>query len=273
MVLPNTAQLTVLTVAPHSLISHARPDPRFLSKATPAARHAALQEAAQLARREALALDPTVPVDPVSAWGHPVEAVLRAANRTKADLIVMGAKGHSDLRITLLGSVSQGIAHATPRPLLVARPGTKAVRKVVLGYYGGATGKKALGLMDRLHLPEQAELVIVTAVEPLEMPAGTATGRRRKALSESGEMEARLREDAGKTLDALAAELKAEGQRVTTEVVSGKAPSAIDEVARNHRADLIVVGSRRPAATGDYAQGSTAEKLVRHAHTSVLVVR
>jgi nucleotide-binding universal stress UspA family protein len=273
MVLPNAEQLTVLTVAPHSLISHARPDPGFLTRATRAARHAALQEGEQTAEREALALDPAVPVEATSVWGHPVQEVLRVADRMKADLIVMGAKGHSDLRIALLGSVSQGIAHSTTRPLLVARPGTNAVRKVVLGYYGGVTGKKALTLLDRLHVPDQAEVVLVTAVEPMEMPVGAPPALRRKAFAAQGEIEGRLRADAERSLEALAEELKAEGHRVTGEVVSGKAAPAIDEAARRHDADLVVVGSRRPAVGGEYAQGSTAEKLVRHAHTSVLVVR
>src|SRR3989304_2569015 len=41
LVLPAAERLTVLTVAPHSLISGARPDPAFIARVTPAARRGA----------------------------------------------------------------------------------------------------------------------------------------------------------------------------------------------------------------------------------------
>ncbi len=60
---------------------------------------------------------------------------------------------------------------------------------------------------------------------------------------------------------------------MTTEVLAGPAGPELDACARKHGADLIVVGSRKPSAARHFLLGSTAEKLVRHAHTSVLVVR
>src|SRR5437016_8411315 len=75
MILPVTARLVVLTVAPHAILSPARPDPVFLTKVTRTARAHALTEAHQVCEREILALDPEVPVEISTRWGHPVEEI------------------------------------------------------------------------------------------------------------------------------------------------------------------------------------------------------
>jgi universal stress protein G/universal stress protein F len=53
----------------------------------------------------------------------------------------------------------------------------------------------------------------------------------------------------------------------------GVAAQRLQEAARKERADLVVVGSRKPSATAHYLIGSTAEKIVRHVAASVLIVR
>jgi nucleotide-binding universal stress UspA family protein len=273
MVLPVTEKLVVLTVAPRSVLTGARPDPAFIARARPSVKQRELTEARQTAEREATALDPDVPVEAVSRWGHPIEEILRVANQMKADLIVMAAKGHSNLRLVLLGSVTQGVAQHATRPLLIARPGTEAVRKVLLGYHGSAAAKKALAHLNRLALPADAEIVVVTAVEPFTLPEGMPPGYRQQALAEAHRINERRHKAAGRALAELAARIKATGRAVSTEVTSGPAAQVLDQAARVHRADLIVVGSRKPAPERHYLLGSTAEKLVRHSHTSVLVVR
>jgi nucleotide-binding universal stress UspA family protein len=273
LVIPAAEKLLVLTVAPHSIISGARPDPAFLANARPAARRRALIEAEQAAKREATELDPGIEAEALSKWGHPIEEILRAANRFKADIVVMAAKGHSNLRIAVLGSVSQGVAQHTTRPLLIARQGAEDVRKVVLGYHGSAAAKKALAFLGRLTLPREAEIVLVTAIEPFGIPAGTPVAYRRKAIAEAHQINERRHRDAERALAGLADQIRASNRRVSTEVTAGVPAAVLDEAAKEHDADLIVVGSRRPTQRRHYLLGSTAEKLVRHAHTSVLMVR
>jgi nucleotide-binding universal stress UspA family protein len=47
--------------------------------------------------------------------GHPVDEIVKAAKRAKADLIVMGSHGRSALSATVLGSVSYGVIHNDKR--------------------------------------------------------------------------------------------------------------------------------------------------------------
>jgi universal stress protein F len=71
-------------------------------------------------------------------------------------------------------------------------------------------------------------------------------------------------------LDALAAGVEG----VTTEVVvrSGTPSVGILGTATEKKADLIMIASHKPGLS-DYLIGSTAARVVRHAETSVLVLR
>jgi nucleotide-binding universal stress UspA family protein len=54
--------------------------------------------------------------------GHPVEEIVKAAKKSKADLIVMGSHGRSALAAAVLGSVAYGVMHKdTKIPVLVVK--------------------------------------------------------------------------------------------------------------------------------------------------------
>jgi nucleotide-binding universal stress UspA family protein len=49
---------------------------------------------------------------------HPVAAILECAQRVEADLIALGARGASGLRLVTLGSVAERVARLAPCPVL-----------------------------------------------------------------------------------------------------------------------------------------------------------
>ena len=54
--------------------------------------------------------------------GHPVEEILKEAEKSKIDLIVIGSHGKSAIKAAVLGSVSFGVIHSdTKIPVLVVR--------------------------------------------------------------------------------------------------------------------------------------------------------
>jgi nucleotide-binding universal stress UspA family protein len=58
----------------------------------------------------------------VIATGHPVEDIVKEAERSKADLIIMGSHGESALEAAVLGSVTYGVIHKdTKIPILVVK--------------------------------------------------------------------------------------------------------------------------------------------------------
>ena len=58
----------------------------------------------------------------VIATGHPIEEILKEAERSKASLIIMGSHGRSALAATVLGSVTYGVIHRdTKIPVMVVK--------------------------------------------------------------------------------------------------------------------------------------------------------
>ncbi|OGW27792.1 MAG: hypothetical protein A2X59_05460 [Nitrospirae bacterium GWC2_42_7] len=54
--------------------------------------------------------------------GYPVEEIIKEAEKSKADLIVMGSHGKSALKAVVLGSVTMGVIHKDSRiPVLLVR--------------------------------------------------------------------------------------------------------------------------------------------------------
>jgi len=54
--------------------------------------------------------------------GHPVEEIIKEADKSRTDLIIMGSHGKSALEAAVLGSVTDGVIHTdTKAPVLVVR--------------------------------------------------------------------------------------------------------------------------------------------------------
>jgi len=86
------------------------------------------------------------------------------------------------------------------------------------------------------------------------------------------EFDAQQREWAEKELGVLTAKIKLPRERVSAVVrIGGIYPEILAE-ADEWGADLIVIGSHRPAMS-TYLLGSNAKTVVRHAKCSVLVIR
>jgi nucleotide-binding universal stress UspA family protein len=272
LILPAANRLTVLSVAPRPRVSGARPDPAYFALGS-GTRERALAEGYKLASEEASLLAPVVEAEPEARWGHPIEEILRVARNGRVDLIVLGAKGHSNLGLLMLGSVSQGVVQHATLPVLIARPSEKLARRVVIGYDGSAAAKRGISFIDKIALDKGLKVDLIQVVQPFTMPEGTPIAYRRRAMIEAHAINEELRRKAEITVGAMAARLKVGRSSVEPRVLMGDAASSLMSWAESIEGDLVVVGSRKPSATRHYLLGSTAEKLVRHSAVSVLVVR
>jgi nucleotide-binding universal stress UspA family protein len=77
--------------------------------------HAVLQRARKAAEEHHVKLRTHVLV------GHPVRDIVRLASELKADLLVVGSAGHSQLYERMLGSRADRLVHLAPCPVLVVR--------------------------------------------------------------------------------------------------------------------------------------------------------
>jgi len=70
---------------------------------------------------ERVAKEGGISVDKVLREGDAVREIVAVAQEGKFDLIVMGHRGMSKLKEFLLGSVSEGVSHKAPCPVLIVK--------------------------------------------------------------------------------------------------------------------------------------------------------
>jgi len=116
-----------------------------------------------------------------------------------------------------------------------------------------------LVLMHAVHVPPLAETS--TWLEPA-LPPSVEQGLRLQ-----------LKANATKQLRELRAQCEQAGVSTAFDVCEGVPHGEITQCATEHRADLIVMGSQGHSAVSRFFIGSTAERVVRRSHLTVLCVK
>src|SRR5271157_2263201 len=99
--------------------------------------------------------------------GLPDEAIVTAAAKTGADLIVMGARGIGRFRRLLMGSVTRSVAANTTKPLLVIKHHERKDPnnfRIVFATDGSDSCLASAQFLNSLPLPEHVELTVVHVV-------------------------------------------------------------------------------------------------------------
>ena len=77
---------------------------------------------AYLGKAEGLCRKSDIKVRKVIRTGHPVDEIVKEAERSRADLIIMGSRGRGIVRSAVLGSITFGVMNKESKiPLLVIR--------------------------------------------------------------------------------------------------------------------------------------------------------
>ena len=134
--------------------------------------------------------------------------------------------------------------------------------KVLVAYDGSEPAGHALTRAAQIAQRGDTELTVISVV-PLQ-PSGPRRARPR--LSGDGE-------EPRRELDEAEAQHKEAGiEAARIEAVGHPAESIVDEAERG-KFDLIIVGHRGRHGVQRFLMGSTATRVVTHAHCDVLVVR
>jgi len=198
----------------------------------------------------------------------PVDAIHERVRETGAQLIVMGTHGYSGLKHAFLGSVAERTLRTAEVPVLAAKGNRKEaaepIRRVVVATDFSPAASAAVDLAIDWCRELGAELNLLHAFFPavpgyLELPAPVEAFQT-------------LREGAEESLAKEDARIRAAGLSGVSEVKDGGASRVIADATQEHALDLVVVGTHGHTGLAHVFLGSVAERVVREAHCSVLVV-
>jgi nucleotide-binding universal stress UspA family protein len=198
-----------------------------------------------------------------------IDAIVWLAEEVPTDLVVVGTQGRTGIARFFLGSVAERVARFAPRPVVVASHVDSPVRSVVIGFDGSRGARRCVEFVDRLPLEPDCEICVAAITTPV-----TATGFLPGRIK--SELESVCREEraaARRGLDEMTKQLEASGRKVTTFLEDGDPASWLLRLADERKADLLVVGAQGVSEVEQFLMGSVSDKVLRHAKTSVLVVR
>src|SRR5680860_1528885 len=226
---------------------------------------------AKMARIESDARDrlkeskaPEASVEMVEA--SPTTALIDASGQ--AWLVVVGARGHSQLSGVFLGSVSQHVSQHAACPVVVVRPPRHALDRVVVGVDGSPGSSAALEFASEHASRTGAALTVIYAWRSLSSGRGSLRG----ALP----FEDRFSEEMNEAERVLSEAVAGLGERypevkVDTEAIPVAPSRCLADASA--AASLLVVGSRGRGAFAGMLLGSTSQSILHNAQCSVAVVR
>ena len=140
---------------------------------------------------------------------------------------------------------------------------------ILVALDGSECSHKALDMAVRLAKEQGARCTVCTVVDVVRAAASMtfATG------DIVNEWIATLNKDARQIESEAIAKYAASGVAIETKVLEGNPSSALLDVAKNKKADLIVMGSHGRTGLKRLWLGSIAESVVREATIPILIVR
>jgi nucleotide-binding universal stress UspA family protein len=229
------------------------------------------RDALETAEREIHSAHADLDIEPILIRGRAASAIVEEARSMRADLIVVGHRGHGRWESMLLGSVSSEVVDHAPCPVLVARD--ERLGPIVFADDGSPSARLAEAVLTSWPLFAGLPVTVLTVAEehpgattltPLMYPEAMA-----QYVASTHELErSRQAENA-----AAASRLHAAGFVVTPYVRQGDPAHEIVAEAKAREAGLIVVGTRGQTGLQRLILGSVARNVLLHAPCSVLVVR
>ncbi|HEC96720.1 MAG TPA: universal stress protein [Nitrospirae bacterium] len=182
---------------------------------------------------------------------EPYRYIVKEASGLKADLIIMGRRGRTDINRLMMGSVTaRVIGHTACNVLVVPRSAVFKCKKILIATDGSEFSSKAVH--DALDIATACESeVVIVSVASNESEVREAEGLVREACKMAGE----------------------KGIKVTTGTPVGTVYEMIIDLAEKENIDLIVVGSHGKTGLKRLLMGSVAERVIGHASCTVLVVK
>jgi len=205
----------------------------------------------------------------------PAWALIQKGAEIKADLIVLGAVGHSVLGGRLiLGSVSQRVLYEAESSVRIARPSNKQEQtplRLLVGIDNSNHSNVVVETISSRTWPAGTEVRLVAVVDTVIPVTPDPHEPTEIKWIEVGDPE--HWDEVREIFQPLADKLQRRGLDAAVMIVRGNPKEAIVEEAQSWGADCIFVGSKGIRGVERLLLGSVASAVSARAHCSVEVVR
>jgi len=212
------------------------------------------------------------------AEGIPRLELVKAIRRFHIELAILGPHRFSRFARLFLGSVSEYVLSKAPCSVLIARSqrGTTSTRRprVIFATDFSREAEAAGTWLRRLELPRASQITVVHVDEPAEEVIARFIAKGRYDLHQAllQALDTR-RQELVRRLDGEVKRLAREGWNVQPLLRKGNPAEQVLTLTSKQSADLLVLGSRGVTGLRRLLLGSVAQKVVRHAPCSAVIVK
>jgi nucleotide-binding universal stress UspA family protein len=221
-----------------------------------------------------------IPYSCVIRVGVAAQRINETARKIGSDLIAIATRGYTGLKHAFLGSTTARVVRTALCPVLVvreleylsaserARRGRTPLqfKKVLVPFDFSECSRVGLDYALGVAREFQSRLLLFHSVVPQIYALDEASGALELNLIKLQE------EYAEEKMEKLRGELARKSIKVETVVRLGSPVEQLNDCVRSHRIDLIVTSTHGRTGLKRLFIGSTAEQIVRHAISPVLVV-
>ncbi len=189
-------------------------------------------------------------VTPIIEKGHVADKIIRKADEEKANLIILGSRGISNIKSFLLGGVSQKVVTYASCPVLVVKKKANSFKNVLLPVDGSPSSEFAMSFLKSqfLHDKVRAFLLNVSEFDFNSSEDLVEIINNKKFMSFSTFVAENL-------------------------FAIGDPAEIITNTASQRKVDLIVIGSKGMSGIKRFFLGSVARKVITYGDCSVLVIK
>ena len=214
--------------------------------------------------------------------GRPFEEICRLARKIDIDLVAIATHGYTGLKHFALGSTAEGVIRYSPCPVLVVRSTHQRnngasngelpqpalhIQKILVPVDFSECSNIAIEYAKNLAMKSRASLIFVHSVYFQYHVTSAEYARYDYPLCVQ-----EADKGAHEQMRELVRVHQADGVKIEPLLATGHAGEQICSRARSHDADLIVTSTHGWTGFKHVLIGSTAEYVVRHASSPVLVV-
>lgn len=207
-------------------------------------------------------------VETVILEGVPQEAIVDYARTRDVELIVMGAKGHSQVDRILLGSTSDYVATHAPCSVLVVRPGDSpsdehSGLRVAVAYDASAASQYAIEELLKFNWGANMEVAVVgvAGYSPVFDP-------------EYGFNPRAIRKEAEDALQQASERLQPHVRHVASRLIEyDHVAEGLVRFTEDEDIDVIVIGDTGRSTLARALLGSVSRFVLRHASCGVWITR